>query len=66
MGRYGGINIISILNNDFEILEDNTEEIKELEKIENGNVYTYNWIEVANKVNELVKAVNKIKEGKEY
>ena len=49
----------------FEILEDNTEEIKELEKIENGNVYTYNWIEVANKVNELVKAVNKMKEDKE-
>lgn len=45
----------------FKILEDNTEEIKELEKIENGNAYTYNWIEVANKVNELVKAVNQIR-----
>lgn len=64
-GIFSGWALNLMLNDEVEILEDNTEEIKELEKIENGNVYTYNWIEVANKVNELVKAVNKMKEGKE-
>ena len=52
------------LKSEVEILEDNTEEIEELEKIENGNVYTYNWIEMANKVNELVKAINSIRKDK--
>lgn len=54
------------LNDEVEILEDNTEEIEELKRIENenGNAYTYNWIEVANKVNELVKAVNSIRKDK--
>lgn len=56
-----GLDVYEDLIREVEILEDNTEEIEELEKIENGNVYTYNWIEVANKVNELVKSVNEIR-----
>lgn len=55
---------VLILDEEVEILEDNTEEIEELKRIENGNAYTYNWSEVANKVNELVKAVNSIRKDK--
>ena len=55
----------NVLNMEVEILEDNTEEIEELKRIKNGNAYTYNWIEVVNKVNELVKAINSIRKDKD-
>ena len=57
--------IVESLNDYVEILEDNTEEIEELETDE---VIDGNWVlrkptnlEIANKVNELVKAVNKLR-----
>ena len=45
----------------FEILEDNTEEIKELKPIEDGMTVRYEWNEIPNKINELVKSVNYIR-----
>lgn len=44
------------------LIEKQFKEIEELKRIENenGTAYTYNWIEVANKVNELIKRINYI------
>lgn len=43
------------------VLEDNTEEIEELKRYEEGNMYTYKYTEIPEKINELVKAVNEIR-----
>ena len=51
----------SNLNEEVEILEDNTEEIEELKPVEDGLAYRYEWSEVPKKINELVKAVNKLR-----
>ena len=51
----------SNLNDEVEILEDNTEEIEELKPVEDGLAYRYEWSEVPKKINELVKAVNKLR-----
>ena len=48
----------------FRILEDNTEEIEELKPVEDGTAYRYEWSEIPNKINELVKAVNSIRKEK--
>ena len=55
--------ITVVLNNEVEILEDNTEEIEELKPVEDGITYRYEWSEIPNKINELVKAVNKLRKG---
>jgi len=53
--------IVESLNDEVEILE-NTEEIEELP----DDIDEFGWLEVKDKINELVKAVNKMmKEGKE-
>lgn len=52
------------LNDEVEILEDNTEEIEELKRYEEGNMYTYKYTEIPEKINELVKAVNSIRKDK--
>ena len=54
----------SNLNEEVEILEDNTEEIEELKPVEDGITYRYEWSEIPNKINELVKAVNSIRKDK--
>lgn len=67
------LNAIDKLNFEVEILEDNTEEIEELEIDENGFIKTNNgtWkgrkldVAFADKINELVKAVNKLRKEKE-
>ena len=48
------------LNDEVEILEDNTEEIEELPE----NIDEFGWLEVKDKINELVKAVNSIRKDK--
>ena len=53
-----------MLNDEIEILEDNTEEIEEIEELkryEEGNMYTYKYTEIPEKINELVKTVNSIR-----
>ena len=54
-----------------EILEDNTEEIEELQELRTDEIVDGNWVlrkptnlEIAHKVNELVKAVNSIRKDK--
>lgn len=58
-GRYGGTNIIKMLNHDFEILEDTTEEIEEL-----NTKGTYDYGELLDmyeeKINELIRFCNKL------
>ena len=54
----------SNLNDEVEILEDNTEEIEELKPVEDGITYRYEWSEIPNKINELVKAINSIRKDK--
>ena len=61
----------SNLNDEVEILEDNTEEIEEIEELRTDEVIDGNWVlrkptnlEIAYKVNELVKAVNSIRKDK--
>ena len=56
---------ITFLDINVEVLddsaEDNTEEIEELKPVEDGLAYRYEWSEVPKKINELVKAVNKLR-----
>jgi len=53
------------LNKTVEILEDNTEDIKELKRYGEGNAYVYKPDEIADKIDELVKAVNELRKEKE-
>ena len=64
-------NIAFLANNEVEILEDNTEEIEELDEewtyIE-GQVektWSKSELELVNKINELVKAINELRKEKE-
>ena len=67
------IDHLRILSYEVEILEDNTEEIEELEIDENGFIHTNigAWqgrkldVAFADKINELVKAVNKLRKESE-
>ena len=71
------VNVCIFLKNDrtFEILEDNTEEIEIIKTLYGITEPEIGWknegrlikylTEIREKVNELVKAVNKMKEGKE-
>lgn len=52
------------LENEFEILEDNTEEIEEIPQYRIDNCTDYNYCYLAEKYNELAKAVNAIKKDK--
>lgn len=54
-----------LINSEIEILEDNTEEIEELKPVEDGITYRYEWSEIPNKINELVKAINSIRKDKD-
>ena len=62
-----------LFNSKIEVLEDNTEEIEELKIDENGFIKTNNgaWqgrkldVAFADKINELVKAVNKLRKESE-
>lgn len=49
------------LNEEVEILEDNTEEIEELKYFTIGNAKSANQTEIIDKINELVKAVKEIR-----
>lgn len=49
-----------LFNSKIEILEDNTEEIEELPE----NIDEFGWLEVKDKINELVKAINSIRKEK--
>lgn len=56
------------LKSEVEILEDNTEEIEELDKdgtFEFNKIQHQAIIDIQNKINELVKAVNQIRKKKE-
>ena len=55
---------VLILDDEVEILEDNTEEIEELKPVKDGISYRYEWSEIPNKINELVKAINSIRKEK--
>lgn len=72
--------ILDILNNEVEILEDNTEEIEELEitstsgnefdkwyindkHIANQGSSDMAFVDIANKINEVIREVNKLKES---
>lgn len=54
------LDAISNLNMEVEILEDNTEEIKELP----DDIDEFGWLEVKDKINELVKVINSIRKDK--
>ena len=58
-------NIQSTMVADFEFVEDNTEEIEEIKPVEDGITYRYEWSEIPNKINELVKAINSIRKDKD-
>lgn len=59
------IDHLRILSYEVEILEDNTEEIEELQEFEYVNNYDKNSIEAnRQKINELVKAINKLRKEK--
>lgn len=64
-GIFSGWALNLMLNNEVEILEDNTEEIEELKPVEDGATYRYEWSEIPKKINELVKAINKLRKEKE-
>ena len=59
IGRYGGTNILMLLNDDFELIEDEID-IDSIEKLEN-EVMRDDWRYYVpmffNKINELVQAV---------
>ena len=54
------LNAIDKLNFEVEILEDNTEEIEELP----DDIDEFGWLEVKDKINELVKVINSIRKDK--
>ena len=54
-----------LINSEIEILEDNTEEIEELEYFNIGNAKSTDQTKMIDKINELVKAVNEMKEESE-
>ena len=61
------LNAIDKLNMKVEILEDNTEEIEELKKVNGPEVYqnqTFYTLENRAKINELVKVINSIRKDK--
>lgn len=51
------LDLIQCLNDEVEILEDNTEEIEELP----DDIDEFGWLEVKDKINELVKAIRQIR-----
>jgi len=60
------LDLIQCLNDEVEILEDNTEEIEELQEFEYVDTYDKNSIEAnRQKINELVRAYNKSRKEKE-
>lgn len=67
LGRFGGFNILNILNKDFEIIQEQDEiDIQAIEEF--NSKYTMNTVEfeLQDKLNEVVRAIkqldNKIKE----
>lgn len=60
LSEYNKSRLIDFLNDEVEILEDNTEEIEELP----DDIDEFGWLEVKDKINELVRAVNSIRKDK--
>ena len=58
-------NIQSTMVADFEFVEDNTEDIEEFGCEFINNLVTEDEVDMAKKINELVRAIKKMKEGKE-
>ena len=73
IGRFGGTNIMVLLNNTFELIEEEQEiDIQDINEMLNPNQWTANDLDIQNivrNINELTRAVkqldNKIKGGKE-
>ena len=61
------LDLIQCLNDEVEILEDNTEEIEELFDYRTGenDLYNDNFDDMFRKINELVRAYNKSRKEKE-
>lgn len=57
--------IKELINTEVEILEDNAEEIEELEYFNIGKAKSTEQTKMIDKINELVKAVNKLRKEKE-
>lgn len=57
--------IKELINTEIEILEENTEEIEELTYYCIGNAKSTDQTKMIDKINELVKAVNKLRKEKE-
>jgi len=55
------LDLIQCLNDEVEILEDNTEDIEEFGCEFINNLVTEDEVDMAKKINELVKAVNQIR-----
>lgn len=56
--------ITELLEAEVEILEDNTEEIEEIPQYRIDNCTDYNYCYLAEKYNQLAKAVNKLRKNK--
>ena len=65
-GRFGGTNLIALLNDDFELIEDekDIDDIDDIEEVdEYKNEMAYDWFDVQDmsiKINELIKAVKQL------
>ena len=60
-GIFSGWALNLMLNDEVEILEDNTEEIEEIPQYRIDNCTDYNYCYLAEKYNRLAKAVNQIR-----
>lgn len=67
LSEYNKSRLIDFLNDEVEILEDNTEEIEELFDYRTGenDLYNDNFDDMFRKINELIRAYNKIRKEKE-
>jgi len=59
------LDLVQCLNDEVEILEDNTEEIEELTYFCIGNAKSTDQTKMIDKINELVKAINEIRKEQE-
>ena len=64
-GIFSGWALNLMLNDEVEILEDNTEEIEELEYFNIGKAKSTDQTKMIDKINELVKVVKEIRKKKE-
>lgn len=59
IGRFGGCNLLLILNDDFEIIQDEPDEIEEIKSLVCSDKNS-NDILLSSKINELIRKVNEI------